>query len=240
LLPAVQAAREAARRISCSNNLRQIGIGLHGFHEVNDHFPQGGVEVRSLRFPNGTLRYPNGRQLAWSAYILPYMEQTPLYNQIDFTKTFDSPENAAAAATIISTYICPSVPRTSYLREGRGPCDYGGIYGPRILSPNNPPKGIMLYMQVVAIRDIADGTAYTLMISEDYYADDMQWINALNVFDVSAAINTAPENDIHSYHPGGANGLFADASVRFLSNEMDLKTLSAICTRAGSETVSDF
>jgi prepilin-type N-terminal cleavage/methylation domain-containing protein len=240
LLPALQSAREAARRISCSNNLRQIGIAMHGFHETNGHFPQGGVEVRSLRLPNGQLRYPNGRQLAWSAYLLPHIEKTALGSQVDFTKAFDSPANAAAAATVISTYICPSIPRTSYLRQGRGACDYGGIYGERIASPNNPPKGVMLYTHAVAIRDITDGTAYTLAISEDYYADDMQWINALNVFDVSAAINTAPENDIHSYHPRGAFGLFADGSARFLSDDLNLRLLAAMCTRSGGEPVGDF
>lgn len=240
LLPAIQSARESARRLMCSNNLHQIGLAMHGFHDINGHFPQGGVEVRSLRLPNGKLRYPNGRQLAWSAYILPYMEEQVLYESVNFKKAFDAPENARAASEIVSAYICPSVPRDSCLRGGRGACDYGGIYGPRILSPNNPPKGVMLYEKSIAIREIADGTAHTLMISEDYYGNDMQWINALNVYDVCAAINTAKENDIHSYHPRGANGLLADGSARFLSEDIDLKTLSAICTRAGGETVSDF
>ena len=240
LLPAIQAARESARRIACANNLHQVGLAMYGFHEANGHFPQGGVEVRSLRLPTGKLRYPKGRQLAWSAYILPYLEETPLFNRIDFTKAFDSKENAAAAAEIVSAYLCPSIPRKSLLRQGRGACDYGGIYGQRITGPNNPPNGTMLYEQPVRICEITDGTAHTLMIAEEYYANDMQWINALNVYDVSAKVNTARENDIHSYHPRGANGLFADASVRFLGNDMELGVLAAVCTRAGGEFVSDF
>ena len=68
----------------------------------------------------------------------------------------------------------------------------------------------------------------------------MQWINGLNVFDVSAPINTAKENDLRSKHPGGVNGLMADGNARFLSQDMDLNILAAICTRNGKEPVGEF
>ena len=242
LLPAVQAAREAARRLGCANNLHQIGIGLQSYHDSYQRFPLGGVEMRSLRNPDGSLRYPNGVQLAWSAYILPYIELQSIARQIDYKKGFDSPENAPAAANVISTYLCPSAIRQSYVNDGRGACDYGGIYGERIASPNNPPKGAMLYTQFVRIRDITDGAAHTLMVTEDSGWRDGQWINGLNVFDVAYAINSAPlfENDPRSKHKGGVNGLMADGSVRFLANEMELNVLAAICTRCGGEPVGDF
>jgi prepilin-type N-terminal cleavage/methylation domain-containing protein/prepilin-type processing-associated H-X9-DG protein len=242
LLPAVQAAREAARRLGCSNNLHQIGLGLHGHHDCYKRFPLGGTEMRALRNPDGSARYPNGVQLAWSAYILPYMELQSLAKRINYKKGFDSPENASAAAEIISLYLCPSVSRQSYLVQGRGVCDYGGIYGERIVSKNNPPRGVMLYTQTVRIRDIIDGTAHTLMITEDSGFQDGQWINGLNVFDVAYAINTAPpfENDPRSKHKGGVNGLMADGAVRLLGNEMDLPVLAAICTRNGGEVVGAF
>jgi prepilin-type processing-associated H-X9-DG protein len=100
----------------------------------------------------------------------------------------------------------------------------------------------MLYGQTVRIRDIIDGTAHTLMISEDCLCKNMQWINGLNVFDVAYPINTAPvfENDPRSKHSGGVNGLMADGSARFLCNELDVKILAAICTRNGGEPVGDF
>jgi prepilin-type N-terminal cleavage/methylation domain-containing protein/prepilin-type processing-associated H-X9-DG protein len=242
LLPAVQAAREAARRLGCSNNLHQIGIGLQSYHDSYKHFPLGGTEMRGLRNPDGSVRYPNGVQMAWSAYILPFIELQSLAKQIDYKKGYDSPENAVAASSVISTYLCPSAFRQSYLVQGRGACDYGGIYGERISSPNNPPKGTMLYTQYIRIRDIADGTAHTLMITEDSGWPDGQWINGLNVFDVAYAINTAPpmENDPRSKHKGGVNGLMADGSVRFLENEMELETLAAICTRRGGEPLGNF
>jgi len=235
LLPAVQAARAAARRMSCSNNLRQIGIGLHNYHAALGCFPPGGLEPRSPK-------WPQGRQLAWSVFLLPYVEQQPLYDALDTGKAFDHADNAEAAAAILSLYVCPSVPRGMELREGRGPCHFGGIYGERISSPNNPPKGTMLYDQAISIRDISDGTSHTLAISEDSGFTDGQWINARNVFDQAFGINQAPdfENDIRSEHAGGANGLFADGSVRFLSESMALETLAAICTRAGGEIVEEF
>jgi len=236
VLPAVHSAREAARRLTCSNHLHQIGIALHAHHDARGKFPPGGVELRLKQ------KDISKRQLAWSAYLLQYLEQEGLHRQIDFGKAFDSSRNKAAAAEVVVTYICPSVARSSYLVEGRGACDYGGIYGERISSPNNPPKGVMIYDRAFSIRDIRDGTSFTLMISEDAGWKDGQWINGKNVFDQAYAINQAPafENDIRSHHPGGANGLFADASVRFLVDEMDLKTLGAICTRAGKEIVQEF
>lgn len=234
LLPAVQAVREAARRASCQNNLRQMGIGLHQYHETLGSFPPGGIEPRSPLMPNG-------RQLAWSVFLLPYVEQKSLYAQLDTGKAFDASENAHAAATLLTIYVCPSVPQGNQLQSGRAPCHYGGIYGERITSPNSPPKGVMLYDRSIRISEIRDGTSRTLVICEDSESQDGQWINGRNVFDQAFAINQAAafENDIRSKHPGGANGLLCDGSVRFLAETMELTTLAAICTRAGGEVVED-
>ncbi|MCA9268369.1 MAG: DUF1559 domain-containing protein, partial [Planctomycetales bacterium] len=196
-------------------------------------FPPGGLEWRP---PSD----PSKRQLAWSAFLLPYLEQQNVYDKLDLNKAFDAPENAAGAATILAVYVCPTSSRGAKLVDGRGPCDYGGIYGERIASPNNPPKGAMLYDQAISIDDIRDGTSNTLIISEDSEWADGQWINGRNLFDQAFAINQAPpyENDIRSQHPGGAQGLLADGSVHFLRETMELTTLAAICTRARGEVVS--
>ncbi len=237
LLPAVQAAREAARRISCTNNLHQIGIGMHHYHVGHGCFPPGGIEIQGMIGPS------NPRQFAWSMFLLPYIEQEALYESIDRGKPYNHADNAKAAATVVAAYICPSAPGGTALRQGRAPCHYGGMFGERITGPNYPPKGVMLYDQAICISEIRDGTTNTLAIAEDSaWEIDGQWINGRNVFDQAYGINQAPklENDIRSEHPGGANGLFCDGSVRFLKESMDLDNLAAVCTRAQGEVVKPF
>jgi prepilin-type N-terminal cleavage/methylation domain-containing protein/prepilin-type processing-associated H-X9-DG protein len=235
LLPAIQQVREAARRTSCSNRLRQIGIGLQLHHDSKSVFPPGGIEWRPS--PSSS-----NRQLAWSVFLLPFIEQKNTYDLLDLSQAFDSAANEEAAKTTIDLYICPSGLRGAELSDGRGPCDYGGIYGERINSPNNPPKGLMIYDQSFRHSDILDGASNTIIVAEDSGWSDGQWINGRNIFDQAFAINAAPEfeNDIRSEHAGGANAVFADGSVRFLSEQMDLPTLGAICTRAKREIVANF
>ncbi len=235
LLPAVQAAREAARRLGCLNNLRQIGIGLQNYQEANRTLPPGGVEPIFLK--------PGGRQYAWGAFLLPYIEQMPLYQSIDFSKPYYIGSNVKAAQTPLSVFICPSSTHTdTMLSGGLGASDYGGVYGERITGPNDPPKGVLIYDRPIAIEEVRDGTSNTLAVSEDSEMKNAQWINALNVFDVGFAINRAPaiENDIRSRHPNGANGVFCDGSARFLSEGMQMRVLAAICTRDGGEAVVNF
>jgi hypothetical protein len=235
LLPAIQASREASRRTVCANNLRQIGIGLSAYHAAHRQFPVGCVEWRP---PND----PGKRQLAWSAYLLPFIEESALADMLDLRRPFDSYENATAAATVLPVYLCPSSPRVSPVVEGRGACDYGGIYGERITSPNDPPKGTMLIDAVVTLRRVRDGAAKTLIVAEDSRFSDGQWINGRNIFDQAFAINAAPpyENDIRSEHAGGAHGVMVDGSVHFFAETIELKTLAALCTRAGGEVVGAF
>jgi prepilin-type N-terminal cleavage/methylation domain-containing protein/prepilin-type processing-associated H-X9-DG protein len=233
LLPAVQAARESARRTVCKNNLRQIGMALQNYHSARGSFPPGGLEWR----PAGNTRH---RQIAWSALLLPYLEQQSLSERLDLSTPFDSPINAEGAAAVLAVYVCPTSPDGTQLVDGRGPCDYGGIFGERITSPNQPPKGIMLYDRAIRSEQVRDGLSRTFIVAEDTLWTEGQWINGRNVFDQAYAINAAPpfENDIRSLHPGGAQVLMADASVHFFDEATELLILAAHCTRAGGETVS--
>lgn len=234
LLPAIQKVRAAADSLRCKNNLRQIGLACHQYHNDYGSLPPGGIEWRP---PGNTTK----RQLAWSAFILPYIEQDNLSRQLDLSKPFDAPANAPAASQVIAIYLCLSSRRIEPRVDSRGACDYGGIYGERIMSPNNPPKGAMIYDRAFRLTDIRDGTSHTLLISEDAGFTDGQWINGRNIFDQAFAINRAPayENDIRSDHPQGANGLFCDGSARFLPESMSLQVLAAICTRDGGEIITD-
>ena len=232
LVVALQASRAAADRLRCANNLRQIGIATHIYHNLETRFPPGAIEPRPL--------WRHGRQFAWSALLLPHLEMAAVADRIEFSKPFDHPINKDAAASVVTVFLCPSTPRNSPIHNGRGACDYGGIFGERISSPNEPPKGMMLFDRGVRIEEIRDGSSNTLMISEDSDFPDGQWINGRNIFDQAYPINRAPffENDIRSRHVDGANGVFADGSVRFLTESMALDLLAAICTRDGRETAA--
>ena len=233
-MPALSSARESARRAICLQNLRQIGIATQAYHEQSRIFPPGCVQFRIKS-------KPQNKQLAWSLYILPQLDQKNLYNATNLFQAFDSSANSTAAGTILAVYQCPSSPRKAPLVQGRGSCDYGGMNGERITSPNNPPKGTMLTDQCVSLTMIRDGASKTILIAEDSINPDGQWINGLNVFDQAFAINQGPafENDMRSRHPGGAQCLMADGSAKFLKQTTDIKIVAALCTRAGRETIGD-
>lgn len=234
LVPAVQASREAARRTVCMNNLHQIGIALQLHHEAQQQFPVGGLELRLRPFDK------TKRQLAWSAFLLPYLEEHMVFDSLDLGTAYDSPANARAAATVLPVYICPTSVVGERLVENRGPCQYGGIYGERITGPNSPPKGTMLYDIPISEGQIRDGRSNTLIVAEDTRFPDGQWINGRNIFDQAGPINQAPEweNDIRSDHPGGAQSVRADGSVHFMDASLDLAVLAALCTRDGGEWVT--
>jgi prepilin-type N-terminal cleavage/methylation domain-containing protein len=234
LLPAIQATREMARKTQCQNHLHEIGIALLTYHNDRQAFPTGCVEWRSPA-------NPTQRQLAWSVFLLPYLDEQPLLDSLKLSLPFDSPENSLAASRVIPVFVCPSGARGTQLESGRGPCDYGGIYGERIQSPNFPPKGPMLIDEVVRLSQITDGSSHTLVVAEDSGFADGQWINGRNIFDQAFAINTSPnfENDIRSDHPGGAFSLLADGRVEFLAESIDLIFLAGLCTRAGAESTHE-
>lgn len=100
LLPAVQQAREAARRTQCRNNLKQIGLALHNYHDVHNTFPGGNITMGPCC---GTPSLVN-----WAISILPYLEQTNLQNQYNFNLPSEDPINVAVLQTPLSVYNCPS------------------------------------------------------------------------------------------------------------------------------------
>ena len=106
LLPAVQKVREAAARITCTNNLKQIGLALHGYHDANNMFPSGYVDGNMD--PNSTPDNDVGPGWGWASFILPYLERGAVYNQIDFKQGVGLGSNAAVSQMRLSVFQCPS------------------------------------------------------------------------------------------------------------------------------------
>ncbi len=130
LLPAVQSAREAARRAQCTNNLKQLGLALHNYHDIHGSFPPGGMTAPGWGWAN------NG--LTWRGLILPMMEGNTAYNAVNFNLYADGSGQASFATawyTLFSTFICPSDPNNSTGFRGDGGVDGQHPAGPAPLRP---------------------------------------------------------------------------------------------------------
>ena len=197
LLPAVQAARESARRIQCQNNLRQIGIALHSFHNVNGTLPRGGW-------------WPASRaELSWGASILPDLEATAIYDQIDRTAPFTDPRNLAVGQTQLSVFLCPSAPQDPLVKPSSpflspkpayyARTHYGAVNGERTLrylnARNEPERGAMIFEKNISLKEITDGTSQTILIAEAPEGIQAMWINVLNLFDQSGPINALAQSE---------------------------------------------
>lgn len=149
LLPAVQKVREAASRMKCSNNLKQIGVALHNYHSANGQLPTGGD---ALGFST-------------HAYLLPFMEQDNLYKTINFTVAPTAAANAGPLGTPVSTFLCPSDP--SIVPAGQGGNSYVWNYGSDILFRSNTGSGPFVFAGTsFKLTDIGDGTSNTAAFCE--------------------------------------------------------------------------
>jgi prepilin-type N-terminal cleavage/methylation domain-containing protein len=231
LLPAIQQAREAARQMECKNHLRQIGIALHNYHDSLGSFPPGCLDKRHFRDP------PTKKNFAWSALLLPYLEQSNLNLQIDYHYPYDHPTNADVAIKDLAIYRCPSSIFRKRIASGKS--DYGGLFGQRIIGSLHADNGLFIHDQPLRMIDVLDGLTNTLAIAEDTVGPDAQWINGRNIFEQSGPINNPKalkiDNEIRSDHPGGAMAVFACSRVQFLSESTDQILLAELITRAGGE-----
>ncbi len=166
LLPAVQAAREAARKAECRNNLKQIGLALHNYHSVHQTLPPGRLVIPV----DGA-----GRCFSAYAHLLPYLEATTLFTQIDFDRNPEDPVNAVALDQTIPYFQCPSDQHRKL--QGNSavhnyPLSTGTTYP---VSPRNaqgqPVTGIFFENSRVRFADILDGTSQTVCIAETVIAE---------------------------------------------------------------------
>lgn len=255
LLPAVQAAREAARRISCVNNLKQLGLATHLYHDVHSCLPPAS---------------DSGGLFSGSAFLmlLPYIEQGSAHAQYHPGSGITDAENQDLIGTRFSIFLCPSMdlPRTvpDVDRDEVGaPGSYAVSTGSA--SPWSAHNGAIVKMnrsrQPIRIEDVKDGTTRTFMYGEfDYGLQDLMWsdgeyqggfaqwaigypgytwgatwgaLNPDRIADPSCPQRTWTA--FRSDHSGGVNFVFVDGSVHFISESIDKNLLDALATREGGE-----
>jgi prepilin-type N-terminal cleavage/methylation domain-containing protein/prepilin-type processing-associated H-X9-DG protein len=179
LLPAVQQAREAARRTQCKNNLKQIGLALHNYHDQNNLFPP--AISNDMILPSGTAQPGQQRNFTWIDSILPQLEQLPLYNMINFSAPMLgqlTPTGNAVCSTKLSVLQCPSdfypqpTPFAAVTPGGFSLTNYGaeGLHwgGPPLGGwSQDPYTAIYTEYTNTSIGDIKDGTSQTIIVGEN-------------------------------------------------------------------------
>jgi len=324
LLPAVQKVREAAARMNCQNNLKQLVLACHNFHDQNSRLPPGAANDMPP-FGNATSAQWGS---SWKVYILPYIEQGNVYNGWVFNSQsgYQNATNATLQNNLfMKTFRCPSSPVPQFRSGTAGNSavkmltSYTGIAGSAITSAVPAPpnvftngtccnggghwytdNGILYANSRVEMVGISDGTSNTWLIGEDsdhlrdttgqpitsgftsgvgnadglygwpmgaaaptngwgsgadgrhfnctsvrYTINYTQFTNASGYATSGTANSSGTNNDsgtnfpLKSAHTGGINVGVADGSVRFYSNTLSVNVLSALCTRAGGEVVTN-
>lgn len=266
LLPAVQQAREAARRTQCKNNLKQIGLAVHNYHDIFNTLPPGDLSEGYTR-------------TSVFVSILAQLDQAPLYNLYDFNKPHTDPVNQKVVSQQLATYLCPAavirrqVPIAGCDANDRAPGTYAGCggsgdpWGTRASGAPNNGLIVNLDSGPVRMRDIIDGTSGTLMIGEsawnfpDYLFASGPCLNQVRYgftywsspYPLATLFTTrGPFNprrldgdqtrlgNFRSDHMGGVQFTMGDGSVRFVNENIDHSLLDSLATRAGGETVGEF
>jgi prepilin-type N-terminal cleavage/methylation domain-containing protein/prepilin-type processing-associated H-X9-DG protein len=283
LLPAVQAAREAARRSQCTNNLKQMGIGLHNHHDTLKTLPPGVMR------PTGPENSENGSH--WTAYLLPFIEQTPLYDKIAPLENpvpvwADGGVRQAACSTLIPAFRCPSSADPDTLNSqgiaSRVLSNYGAVASGTSGLPGHAQagengfylddggpdharfNGVFTFNKKRKLSDITDGTSNTAGVAEWFRYENTADGNSNNTICDHFILGSPDINNLHTHaygslghpinrrddqhagraafrsrHPGGANLMLMDGSVRFLNENVADVVRGAMGTRNGGEVVND-
>lgn len=261
LLPAVQSAREAARRTECSNNLKQIGVALHNYHDTHNAFPMGAT--------NRT------QGLSWHVSILPFIEETALFEDFDQNRQFDQTPNSPMRAMKMKAYLCPS---GAEIQADDNNADYTthyyGCMGPTGTNPETGTayrentsgphggwglQGLFAWNASRTFANVLDGTSNTIAVGEISWSDRngkqtryRAWTRGgqsgqfmAPCKNIHYPINsdfTIDFNDMSmgSNHPGGAQFALVDGSVRFVADSINFGAyLAAASMDAGEVKVLD-
>lgn len=223
LLPAVRTAPEAARRAQCVNNLKQIALALHKYEEEYGTLPPAYIAA-----DDGTPMH------SWRVLILPFMEQSALYESYRFDEPWNGPNNRKLAERIPGVYQCPSIERNQQ-RFWRNSTD-GMTLTPYVVITGK--QAAFKGDHAMKTAEISDGTSNTLTVVEADPQRSVPWMSPtdidLPVF--SRILNV--ENKEGQQHASGTNAAFADGSVRFLRNPIDRDDLRFLSTANGGEKIS--
>lgn len=263
LLPAVQSAREAARRTQCMNNLRQIGMALHNYESAYKRLPAGWIANR----PDGEPGW------GWAVALLPFMEQSPVYNQLDVRLDIEHPKNFLLIKQVIPTFICPSDINGPTFEIGaaeeehedheegevhnvdEGPklfemakSNYVGVFGTTEIE-DSPFQGNGAFFgnSRIRFRDFTDGLSQTMIVGERCSRlGGSVWHGVIpeaaepmaRLVGSTDHVPNSPVghfDDFSSFHSLGAHFIMADCSVRMVSDSVREEIYSGMATRQGGE-----
>jgi prepilin-type N-terminal cleavage/methylation domain-containing protein len=257
LLPAIQAGREAARRCQCANNLRQIGLGILQYENVNKRFPP--------------FRHSNTPKYSIHAVLLPQLELKQLHDRFHFDQDFDSPANKPARESDIGLFVCPTTPAERHYVTDYAPCglienndELKALIAAGKIKSRREYKSILYIFHDtdrVCVKDIRDGLSQSMMFFEDggrpmkYTRQTPEagttggalWADPANSYWVHTEcgesalfLNCTNCNETYSFHPQGCNFCYGDAAVRFHTEEIDPDVYVSLFTRAGRDLVPNF
>jgi len=224
--PGIVQIRAQARTNVCQNNLKMIGLAMHLYHETYLTFPPGWIAKDT--------KPATGACFGWGASILPFVDQAPLYNKLNFSAPPDS--NNPVLQTKIANYRCPDDTSADVnpVRDEFGTSNYSGNYGdvalPGSVDANPKASGILYWNSKVRVRDITDGTSFTFLVGERCISSAAAiWVGVRsnqNAGDNVTACNHAARlntviDSFSSRHANGAYFAMCDGAVRFVKDDID-------------------
>jgi prepilin-type processing-associated H-X9-DG protein/prepilin-type N-terminal cleavage/methylation domain-containing protein len=244
ILPAVQSAREIARRIQCSSNLLQLGIALGHYVSIHEVLPPGVVDQAGP-----VLDVPRGYQFGWLVQILPFIEQRNLYNQFDFRHGLYEGSNTTVQTAGLRLLSCP-----------HGGSGYAGCHHDIEAPIDADNHGVLFLNSHVAYEDIDDGRGYTLLLGEFWGPMSLGWASGtraslrntghrIHAPDPTMSVKPGSSRTatgmpalsfvggFGSRHPLGANFLFCDGSVHFLKETIDQRIFRSLGHRADGNLI---